>query len=202
MASSASEDASNTGRIVLALENFLGEVPLTTETLSPDPAGRARQTAAAACAKAAAYSGALALPPGPLGLLTIIPDLVGIWRLQAQMVTDIAGAYGKTAFLTRESMLYCLFRHAASHAVRELAVRVGERLLLRAVTAAGVQSVLKKIGLKMTQRLVGKSISRWLGPLAALGVAGYAYYDTAQVAKNAIQFFGSDLVREVESAVS
>ena len=38
--------------------------------------------------------------------------------------------------------------------------------------------------------------------LAALGVAGYAYYDTAQVARNAIEFFGSDLVRELESAPS
>lgn len=34
--------------------------------------------------------------PGPLGLLTILPDMYAIWRVQAQLVADIAAVYGKT----------------------------------------------------------------------------------------------------------
>jgi len=32
--------------------------------------------------------------------MTILPDLFGIWRIQAQLVADIAAVYGKTGFLT------------------------------------------------------------------------------------------------------
>jgi len=58
-------------------------------------------------------AGTLALPPGPLGWMTILPEMVGVWKIQAQMVADIAALYGKTATLTQEQMLYCLFKHTA-----------------------------------------------------------------------------------------
>jgi len=35
---------------------------------------------------------------------------VAIWRIQAQLVSDIAGLYGKDLQLTRSHMVYCLFR--------------------------------------------------------------------------------------------
>jgi hypothetical protein len=37
----------------------------------------------------------MALPPGPLGLATVIPDLLAIWKLQQQLVADIAAVFGK-----------------------------------------------------------------------------------------------------------
>src|SRR5215470_3400392 len=83
------------GQIVEAILNFLGQIPATDEHKSPDPAVRARSLAGSAAAKAALTAGTLALPPGPLGWLTIMPELIGIWKIQAQMVTDIAGTYGK-----------------------------------------------------------------------------------------------------------
>ena len=73
----------------------------------------------------------LALPPGPLGYVTILPDLVGIWRIQAQMVADMAGVYGQQAFLSREQMLYCLFRHAAAQAMRDVLYAGAEQNLKR-----------------------------------------------------------------------
>jgi len=58
-----------------------------------------------------------------------LPDLYAIWRVQAQLVSDIAAVYSKTVFLTKETMLFSLFRHAAAQAVRDLIVRTGERVL-------------------------------------------------------------------------
>ena len=81
--------------------------------------------------RAAALSGTLALPPGILGMLTVLPDLVAIWRIQAQLVADIAGLYGRNMQLTRTHMLYCLFRHATSHVARDVAVRAGQRLVVQ-----------------------------------------------------------------------
>src|SRR5215475_4069711 len=99
-------------RILPLLERLLAEIPETQEIESRTPEERAREIARNAAIKAAMLSGGLALPPGPLGLLTILPDLYAIWKIQAQMVADIAGAYGKKGYLNREQMLYCLFRHA------------------------------------------------------------------------------------------
>ena len=116
------------------------------------------------------------------------------------MVADIAGTYGKQAFLTREQMLYCLFRHAAAQAVRDLVVRVGERFLVRRVSLRVFQQIAKKIGVRITQRIIGKSITRWLPVVGALGVAGYAYYDTGQVAQTATELFGSAIDIEPEAS--
>jgi hypothetical protein len=108
-------------------------------------------------------SGALALPPGPAGLITILPDLVAVWRIQAQMVADIAGAFGKAAVLSRAQMLYCLFRHSAAQAVRDLLVRFGERQLFQRAAA--------RVGVRVAQRTIAKSVSRWLPIVGVVGVS-------------------------------
>jgi hypothetical protein len=176
-------------RVYRALEQFITEVPRTNETPASDPQIRAAAIVKAAAARAAVVSGGLALPPGPLGLLTIIPDLVAIWRVQAQMVADVAGVYGKTAELTREQMLYCLFKHAAAQLVRDLAVRVGERVIVRKLTSEAMKDLLQKIGVRITERLIGKSVSRWLPVIGAVGAGAYAYFDTNQVGKTALGLF-------------
>jgi len=194
----AGEDDEPHNKFVEAILNFLGHIPHTSEPHSEHPDIRARAIASTAARNAAVTAGALALPPGPLGWLTILPELVAIWKIQAQMVVDIAGTYGKQACLTREQMLYCLFRHAGAQAVRDLVVRVGERFLVRRVSLRVFQNVAKKIGVRITQRVIGKGISRWIPLLGALGVAGYAYYDTDQVARTTIELFGSPIDIEPE----
>jgi hypothetical protein len=184
------------GRIAEAILGFLSEIPKTAEPLSLSPKDRARQIASAAARKACTISGALALPPGPAGLVTILPDLVGVWRVQAQMVADIAGAFGKSAALSREQMIYCLFRHTAAQAVRDLVVRVGERYLVRQAGLRVLQGVAAKVGVKVSQRAIATSVSRWLPVVGIVGVAGYAYYDTAQVGATAIAFFEKPVVSD------
>ena len=60
-----------------------------------------------------------------------------IWRTQRQMVADIFAVYGRTAELSRTHMLYCLFRHAASHVLRDVAVRSGQRFVVQQLSCAG-----------------------------------------------------------------
>ncbi|HEV8614085.1 MAG TPA: hypothetical protein VGU22_01195 [Methylomirabilota bacterium] len=182
--------------IAEAILGFVGRIPPTAELTSDAPLDRARSIAGAAATRAAITAGSLALPPGPLGWLTILPELVAIWKIQTKMVADIAGAFGQQAFLTREQMIYCLFRHTAAQAVRDLVVRVGERFLVRRLSLRGTQSIAQKVGVRVTQRAIGKGVSRWLPIVGALGVAGYAYYDTAQVARTAIELFQGEIETE------
>jgi hypothetical protein len=185
------------GKLLELIERVLAEIPKTDEPKSRSPAGRAREIARSAAIKAAMLSGGLALPPGPLGYAAIIPDLVGIWKIQSQMVADIAGTFGQTAYLGREQMLYCLFRHAAAQALRDVVVRVGERILIRRPTLRVAQHLLRRIGTRITRRLAGGAIARWLPIVGALGVGAYAYYDTGQVAETTIDLFRREI--EIEA---
>jgi hypothetical protein len=185
------------GGVVDAIEDVVARVPATRERAVEAPEVAARRLARRAAARAAAISGTLALPPGILGLLTVLPDLVAIWRLQAQLVADIAGLYGRELQLTRTHMLFCLFRHAASHVARDVAVRAGERFVIRQVSGGAMRSALTGVGMSLTQRVAGTTASRWLPIVGAAAVAGYAYYDTLQVAKTAVKMLG---VKAVEAA--
>jgi len=179
------------GRLTAAILEIAGRVPDTAEHKSRGPDHRARAIATAAANKAALAAGTLALPPGPFGWLTIVPELVAIWRIQSQMVADIAGAYGVSAELTRSHMLYCLFRHAAAQALRDVGVQVGARLLIQDLPLRALEKIAAKIGLGLSKRLAGRGIARWLPVIGALGVGAYAYYDTGQVAHTAIALFSN-----------
>jgi hypothetical protein len=173
--------------------DLIGNIPESPETPSENPKERAREIISAACLKAAAVSGSLAIPPGPLGVATILPDLYLIWKIQAKMVADIAATFGKKPALTRETMLYCLFRHAASQIVRDLVARVGERVLIRRASLRVFQGMLERIGIKITQRVAGEFISRWIPIIGAIGVGAYAYYDTGQVGKTSADLFSKNI---------
>jgi hypothetical protein len=106
-------------------------VPATSEPASQTPDARSRAIIRGAALKVAGASGTLALPPGPWGMLTVLPDLVTVWKIQAQMVA---------------------------------------------------------------QRLAGRTASRWLPVVGALGVAAYAYRDTRRVGQTAIELFSREVV--------
>jgi hypothetical protein len=184
------------GRITEAILDFVSQVPDSKIGNSKNPAGEARRLANRAAQRAALTAGSLALPPGPLGWLTLLPELIAIWKIQAQMVSDIAAAYGHHASLGREQMMWCLFRHTAAQAFRDLVVRMGDRLMFRRMSYGVLERVAKQIGIKLTQRTLSKGVSRWLPVIGALGVGAYAYYDTGQVASTAIEMFEGGIAIE------
>jgi hypothetical protein len=180
-------------RVAEQILNFLSALPESREPEAAQPHARGEAIALAARRKAFLMSSSLALPPGPLGWLTVLPELVAIWKIQAQMVADIAAACGQRANLTREQMLYCLFRHAASQAVRDLAVRAGQRWIVHAASAQTLQRVAQRIGVKLSERALTSSLARLLPVAGALGVGAYAWYDTRQVARTALAMFAGEV---------
>jgi len=185
-------DESLGGRLARAVFEMASDVPATGEPRTASPHVRARAIASAAAQRAALAAGTLALPPGPLGWLTIVPELMAIWRIQRQMVADIAGAYGTSAELTRTQMMYCLFRHAAAQALRDVGVQVGARVLIQDLPLRALERLASGVGVGLGKRLAGRGIARWLPIIGALGVGAYAYYDTGQVARTAMALFGGE----------
>ena len=167
------------------IERVITNVPAPRTHVVEHPDRQATLIAQRAAKRAAVLSGSLALPPGPLGMLTVLPDLYLIWQTQRQMVADIFALYGRTAELTRVHMLYCLFSHAASHVLRDFAVRAGQRVIVQQVSHGALRGVLGSVGFAVTQRVAGTTASRWVPVIGAVAVGGYAYWDTLQVAKTA-----------------
>ncbi|MCW2314370.1 EcsC family protein [Rhodoferax antarcticus] len=121
-------------------------IPRSTEAKSAAPDTRAQELAEAACRTTAKISGLAALAPGPLGLLTVLADVIALWKIQSQLVADIAAVYGKTATLGKEQMLYCLFKHSASQTIRDVVYRAGERYVVGPVSWKILHIVFKDEG--------------------------------------------------------
>lgn len=185
-------------KVSQALLDLVSDIPASTEHARTDARDRAREIVRGAKQKAALTSGSLSLPPGPLGWLTLLPEIYAVWKIQAQMVADLAALHGRKSVLTREQMLYCLFRHTGAQLFRDFVLRVGERYLVRRLPVRSLYSVANKIGIRITQRSIGRAISRFVPVAGALGVAGYSWYDTRQVAKTALELFSRPV--EIEPA--
>ncbi len=201
MTSSADPAPESNGSLLLpahqtflsVLENLATSIPHSDEPASGDPKERTKGIVRMAGMKAGAVSAGLAIPPGPLGLLTVIPDLMRVWQIQRQMVADIAACFGKSAQLNRQMMVYCLFRHGAAIVVRDVVARVGERVIVKQASLRVIQQTLRRVGIQVTQKTVGKTISRWLPVLGPVLIGGYSFLDTRSVGKTAIDAFSRQI---------
>ena len=172
-----------------AILELVVQVPASAELPQPHPAERAHAIARTTARKASLLAGSLSLPPGWLGWVTVLPEMVGVWKLQAQMVSDIAAIYGQHTTLTREHLLYCLFKQLSAQLFRDIAVRMGERVVVRPTTLKVLQTLAQKLGGMLAVAALRKGASRFVPLLGAVSVGAYAYYDTLQVAHNAVALF-------------
>ena len=126
----ATIDAAST-KVSGTIERVIADVPPPRTHAVDDPARRPRPSRIVPPSRRRCCPDRSRCRPGPLGMLTVLPDLYLIWKTQRQMVADIFGLYGRTAELTRVHMLYCLFRHAASQVLRDVVVRTGQRVIVQ-----------------------------------------------------------------------
>lgn len=182
-----------TDALAPALLKAVARIPNARQRRSPQPEADAQRLGKRAALKAAAIAGALALPAGPLGWLTLLPEMRAVWKVQVQLVADIAALYGRKSTLTQEQVLLCLFRRdAAAGALRDLVTRAGERFVVRRPAPALVRMVAAKLAARLARNLLGKGAARWLPVAGAVGLSAYAYRETAQVAEAAVELFGAE----------
>jgi uncharacterized protein (DUF697 family) len=182
----------------------LGGVPKPNEELATRPLQRAEAIAKRASAKAAAISGSLALPPGPMGLLTVLPDMVLVWRIQAQMVVDIAAAFGKSDRLSEAEITAILFKHVSNAAMadynRNLPIEQPEapltlrEIIERMASKRGevINRFANEVATAAIERITKRLITRLVPLGGALVVSAQAALDTTAVAKTAIEIFSGE----------
>lgn len=182
-----------TQKLVKALYDIISEIPVSKREKESDADAKSRNLIEKSAIKAAFISAGLSLPPGPAGYLTLLPDLSGIWKLQRNMVADIAAIYGKKSMLGREQMLYCLFRHSVSQVLRDIFVRTVTRVTIEEMIASISEHILRRIGVHFARKTSSRFITRTIPFLGTLGAGAYAYYDTKQVGKTAMGLFTSEM---------
>lgn len=178
-------------QLASALLDLVVRVPESTEPEKQETAVRAHAIARKAARQASMVAATLSLPPGWMGWLTVLPEMVSVWKIQAQMVADIAALHGQRSSLGKEQMLYCLFKHVSAQLFRDFAVRAGERVVVRSSSLKALEALALQISGKLLGSALKKGASRWIPLAGAVGVGAYAYYDTLQVAKNAHQLFAT-----------
>jgi hypothetical protein len=94
-----------------------------------------------------------------------------------------------------------LFKHGAGHLLNEVVFRVGERIVVKRATLRAIQAICTKIGIRITQRLLGKTIMRFLPFIGAVALGWYAQYDTEKAGATAKELFKAEIVEE-EAAVA
>lgn len=169
--------------------DLITDIPDSLHNATNNPEAKVKLLTQQAAFKAAAVSATLSIPAGFTGILTAIPDIAAIWRIQAQLVADVAATYGKLALLSREAMVWCLFRHSAASLLRDLAVRTGSRIVVQKLSSTALKKLVEKIGLKISSSFVSKTILRAIPAIGAIGNGAYAYYDTTEVGKTAAAYF-------------
>jgi len=184
-------DGNNSNWISEMILKLISEVPESTELPVPStPDTRAAAIAHERALLAAGISGTLALPPGPAGMATLPVDLLTILTLQRKMIADIAAVYGKTGDLNSTTMLICMVKYGSAGTAGRMLLKAGSNKLVKRTT----QQMLRKLGVRVSQQAVGKSISRWAPAVGAAAIAGYAYMDTKHVANRAIELFSQPVV--------
>jgi hypothetical protein len=181
-------------RLARAILDVVGDVPSSREVAGGDREAHARAVIDAAARRAGLVAGTLALPPGPLGWMTVLPEMIAIWKIQSQMVADVSAIHGQHWRLGREQMLFCLFRHTSAQVFRDFVVRAGQRWLVQQATRRALHDAARRIGLGLSTRAISRGVSRWVPVLGAVGVGGYAWYDTRQVGETALTLFAQDTI--------
>lgn len=179
----------NNQKIIEMLYKIISEIPVSKRNEESDADAKAGKIVEGAAVKAAVISAGFSIPAGPVGFFTILPDLTGIWKLQRNMVADIAAVYGKKSMLNRDQMLYCLFRHSVSQVVRDVVIKAATRVTVEQGIAAVVEQILKRIGIHIARKTSSKFISRSIPLIGTFGAGAYAFFDTKQVGKTAMELF-------------
>ncbi|XDD54053.1 hypothetical protein AB3N62_16505 [Leptospira sp. WS4.C2] len=146
--------------------------------------------------KSGLVSATCSLPPGPLGILSILPELLFVYRIQGHLILDIAALYGKEVQVTRELLLYCLFKHGGAHVFRKIIEESSLKILIRPTTVRVFQTMLEKLGILISKSIIRKQFARWI-PIGGAVVTGtFAYYDTKRVGQTAMDLFSKEIHAE------
>jgi hypothetical protein len=112
------------------------------------------------------------MPMGPIGLATIVPELIGLIKIQINLIYRIAKYYNQEAKVSATLVLFILGNALGvvlKHAITE---KIGVQIAARSLSAEGTKKLTKKIGEKIGVEIFQRAAGRWI-PFVLAPVFGY-----------------------------
>jgi hypothetical protein len=147
----------------------------------------------------AVISGGSGLVPGPMGVLTIVPELIFVIRNQLSMVYDIGVAYGHKNKLNAE-LLISVFGYALGSGALGLMVIHSQKILVRRASLKLMQKMVHLMAGKVTQRVLKSMVGRWIPVAGAVALATWSKLSTHLISKRAISIFEKEIELSEEFA--
>jgi uncharacterized protein (DUF697 family) len=173
------------------LENILN-------TLGPDPGeitvdGSPQKMIRKASRAAFLISTGAGIPSGPVGLATIVPEIVAITRLQINLILRVAKFYQQEAKVNKTIILTVLGVAMGVVLKHALINKVGARIIVKSLSAEGAKRITREIGEKFAVGLLKRGIGRWI-PLMLAPIFGYLSLSmTRKVGREAESLFSHEL---------
>ncbi len=157
------------------------------------PLGKPEEMIDEAAQKAFTISTSLGLVPGPLGMVTILPEVIALAKLHVNLIHRIARYHNKQQHVSREIVLLIL-ANVMGVAVGEVLVRkVGTALVLKSVNSVVARRVAQKIGSRIISKAAEKAIGRWIPVLTAPLFGYFSRSLTKKVGREAERLFSGEL---------
>jgi hypothetical protein len=173
-------------------KNWLGDLLMNLTPSDTDFTGKSPdEMIKTASWKAFAVSTASGLAPGPAGWVTILPEIIAVTKIQINLVYAIAKHYGQISKFGSGTVML-VFANAAGIATRGAVARVGERLIVRALSSKAVTALSQRIGVKIGARITQRIIGRWVPVVLAPVFGAFSKSMTKKIGYEAVKLFSSD----------
>jgi len=150
--------------------------------------------------QAFAISTISSIPPGPVGMLTILPEVIAVTRLQVQLIFKIARYYEKETLVNR-TIVALILGNAAGIATGRLLLKMPEgKIIIRRVAELGLQNFVARLGAKIMGRVIARIPGRWIPFLLSPVFGMMSKTATEKIGWEAVAIFSHDLEFEEEKA--
>lgn len=159
-------------------------------TLAPKPQeieieGTPEEMTRKAARSAFLLSTGAGIPTGPIGLATIIPELIGLTKIQINLIYKIAKFYNQDAKVSATLILFILGNALGVVLKHALAEKMGTRIIGRSLSIGGTKMLAQKIGERISTKILRRAAGRWI-PFVLAPVFGYFSYSmTKKVGREA-----------------
>ncbi len=131
--------------------------------------------------------------PGVGGVLSILPETYLLLKLQARMIKDIAILLGRESFLSKEILLYCLFKESKINLL-ETSIRItGTKLLVRPISLDLITNIFYKLVLNKVGKNKNQKNQILFSFISAITNGSISFLDTQIVGNTANSIFLSDI---------
>jgi hypothetical protein len=160
------------------------------DAFAPDPEqiqayGTPEEMTKKAARKAFLLSTAAGLPPGPLGWLTILPEIMALLKIQINLIYKIA-KYFHSETKVNKTIILLILSNAMGVALKHKAIqKIGTRVIVKTLGTSAMRNILKGVGLRISGRILQRGLFRWIPFVLAPVFGAFSYSITKKVGREA-----------------